>query len=130
VLRVQADCLDEWNARRRRVADWYREMLPRGIECPDAGDPGDQSVYHVFAVRVTGRDAFRTHLAEHGISTAVHYPVPLHLQAALRHLGYVPGDFPVTERLSREVVSLPMHPFVERSHVQYIADVAAGFLRQ
>jgi dTDP-4-amino-4,6-dideoxygalactose transaminase len=129
VLRVQADCLEEWNARRRQVAGWYRETLPPGIKSPDE-DTGDQSVYHVFVVRVPERDAFRAHLAAHAIATAVHYPTPLHLQAALRHLGYSPGDFPVTERLAREVVSLPMHPFIERSQVQYIAEVATGFLRR
>jgi dTDP-4-amino-4,6-dideoxygalactose transaminase len=129
VLRVQADCLEEWNARRRQVAGWYRETLPSGIKSPDE-DTGDQSVYHVFVVRVPERDAFRAHLAAHAIATAVHYPTPSHLQAAFRHLGYSPGDFPVTERLAREVVSLPMHPFIERSQVQYIAEVATGFLRR
>jgi dTDP-4-amino-4,6-dideoxygalactose transaminase len=126
VLRVQADCLEEWNARRRQVAVWYSEMLPATVVCPSE-DPGNECVYHVFVVRVQRRDAFREHLAAHGIATAVHYPVPLHLQPALRHLGYAPGTFPVTERLAGEIVSLPMHPFLEPSHVRYIADVAAAF---
>jgi dTDP-4-amino-4,6-dideoxygalactose transaminase len=127
VLRVQADRLEEWNARRRQAAAWYRELLPPEIVCPDE-DPADRAVYHLFVVRVNGRDAFRAHLAAHGVATAVHYPIPLHLQPAYRHLGHSAGDFPETERLAREIVSLPMHPFLERSHVQYIADVAAGFL--
>ena len=128
VLRVQADCLDEWNERRRQVAAWYREMLPPGIACPD-DDRGNQSVYHLFVVRVEGRDGFRAHLEAHRILSAVHYPVPLPLQAAFRHLGHRPGDFPVAERLARDIVSLPMHPFLERSQVQYIADVGARFLQ-
>ena len=127
MLRVQADRLDEWNTRRRRVAAWYRELLPTGVVCPDE-DREDQSAYHLFVVRVEKRDAFRAHLAAHGVATAVHYPIPLHLQPAFRHLGHGPGDFPVAERLASEVVSLPMHPFLERSHVQYIADVAAECL--
>jgi dTDP-4-amino-4,6-dideoxygalactose transaminase len=127
VLRVQADRLEEWNARRGQVAAWYRELLPSEIVCPDE-DAADRAVYHLFVVRVGDRDAFRAHLAAHGVATAVHYPIPLHLQPAYRHLGHGPGDFPVTERLAREIVSLPMHPFLERSHVQYIADVAAEFL--
>src|SRR6202011_3104655 len=65
VLRVQADCLEEWNARRRQLADWYRELLPATIACPDS-DAEDLAVYHVFVVRVRERDAFRAHLAEHG----------------------------------------------------------------
>jgi dTDP-4-amino-4,6-dideoxygalactose transaminase len=128
VLRVQADCLEEWNERRRQVAAWYREMLSSGIVCPD-DDGGDQSVYHLFVVRVQRRDAFRAHLKAHGVPTAVHYPLPLPLQPAFRHLGHAPGDFPIAERLAGEIVSLPMHPFLERSQVQYIADVGARFLQ-
>jgi len=128
VLRVQADCLDEWNARRRQAAAWYREALPPAI-CPPADEADVEPVYHLFVVRVERRDAFRAHLDSRGIATAVHYPTPLHLQPALAHLGYAPGDFPIAERLCREVVSLPMHPFLERSHVQYIADAVAEFLR-
>jgi dTDP-4-amino-4,6-dideoxygalactose transaminase len=88
------------------------------------------SVYQVFVVRVAARDAFRAHLEAHGVATGVHYPVPLHLQAAFRSLGHSEGDFPVTERLSQEIVSLPMHPFIERAQVQYIADLAAAFLQR
>jgi dTDP-4-amino-4,6-dideoxygalactose transaminase len=128
ILRAQADCLDDWNRRRREVAAWYREMLPSEVVCP-VDDPGAESVYHVFAARVRHRDAFRRYLDAHRIQTAVHYPVPLHLQAAFRDLGYAPGDFPVAERLAREVVSLPMHPFLDRSQVRYIASVAAEFFR-
>jgi dTDP-4-amino-4,6-dideoxygalactose transaminase len=128
VLRVQADHLEEWNRRRRQVAAWYRELLPPGIVSPTE-DPDAEPVYHLFVARVPRRDAFRAHLAERGIATAVHYPIPLHLQPAFRHLGLGAGSFPVAERLSTEVVSLPMHPFLDRAQVQYIADAAAGFLR-
>ena len=128
VLRVQADSLDEWNARRRQVAAWYRELLPSGVNgLPD--DAHSESVYHLFVVRVQRRDAFRAHLAERGIGTAVHYPIPLHLQPAFRYLGLGPGSFPVSERLSAEVVSLPMHPFLDRAEIQYVAAAASEFLR-
>jgi dTDP-4-amino-4,6-dideoxygalactose transaminase len=140
VLSVQASALEAWNARRRQAAAWYREMLPPELGCPE-DDPGNESVYHVFAVRVrdgvpgrTGgdgrtRDDFRRHLEANGIATAVHYPTPLHLQPAFRDLGYRSGDFPVTEALARSVVSLPMHPFLERPQIEYIANVAAGFFQ-
>jgi len=129
VLHVQADALEEWNARRRQVAAWYREMLPPELACPD--DDGDsESVHHVFVVRVARRDAFRAHLDARGVASAVHYPVPVHLQPAFRHLGHRAGDFPVAERLSAEVVSLPMHPFLERAQIQYIADAATEFFRR
>jgi dTDP-4-amino-4,6-dideoxygalactose transaminase len=128
VLRVQADYLETWNQRRRQVAAWYRELLPPGIVSPGE-EIGSEPVYHLFVARVPRRDAFRAHLADRGIATAVHYPIPLHLQPAFRYLGLGTGSFPVAERLSSEVVSLPMHPFLDRSQVQYIADAAAEFLR-
>ena len=103
-------------------------LLPPGVVSPSEAI-GSEPVYHLFVARVTRRDAFRAHLAERGVSTAVHYPIPLHLQPAFRYLGLGPGSFPIAERLSSEVVSLPMHPFLDRSQVQYIADAAAEFLR-
>jgi dTDP-4-amino-4,6-dideoxygalactose transaminase len=127
ILRVQAGMLDEWNARRRQVAAWYRQALPASLVCP-TDDPQDESVYHLFVVRAPKRDEFRAHLLASGIATAIHYPVPIHLQPAYRELGYSVGDFPVTERLTREIVSLPMHPFLRQADVAYVAHAAAEFL--
>ena len=127
VLRVQADMLDDWNARRRQAARWYRDALPTGLWYP-ADDPADEPVYHLFVARVPRRDEFRAHLEANGVATGVHYPVPLHLQPAYRELGYSVGDFPVTERLAHDIVSLPMHPFVRHDQVEHVAAVAADFL--
>jgi dTDP-4-amino-4,6-dideoxygalactose transaminase len=127
VLRVQAERLDEWNARRREVARWYEELLPRGIEYPK-DDPRDESVYHLFVVRVPKRDELRAHLEAQSIATGIHYPIPVHLQPAFRELGYSVGDFPITERLTREIVSLPMHPFLTRADVQDVAAAVSDFL--
>jgi dTDP-4-amino-4,6-dideoxygalactose transaminase len=126
VLRVQADCLDEWNARRREVAAWYRTALPASVHAPDE-DAWAEPVYHLFVVGVPRRDAFRAHLESRAVPTAIHYPLPLHLQPAYRQLGYSRGDFPVTERLAEEIVSLPMHPFLTRADVQQVADAATEF---
>ncbi len=127
VLRVQAEKLDEWNARRRQAAQWYHELLPPGVTYPH-DDPRDESVYHLFVVRVPNRDGLRAHLDAHGVATAIHYPVPVHLQPAYRALGYSVGDFPVTERLTREILSLPMHPFLKHADVQHVAGALAEFL--
>jgi dTDP-4-amino-4,6-dideoxygalactose transaminase len=127
ILRVQADALDEWNARRRQVARWYEQMLPPSLSFPK-DDPQNESVYHVFVVRVPRRDELRAHLESRGIGTAIHYPIPVHLQPAFRELGYSVGAFPVTERLTREIVSLPMHPFLEQADVQSVAAAAAELL--
>ena len=127
VLRVQAERLDEWNARRREAARWYEELLPRGVGYPK-DDPRDESVYHLFVVRLPKRDELRAHLEAQGIATGLHYPIPVHLQPAFRELGYSVGDFPITERLTREIVSLPMHPFLTRADVQDVAAAIADFL--
>ena len=127
VLRVQANRLDEWNACRRQIARWYEELLPRALEYP-RDDPRDESVYHLFVIRVPKRDELRAHLEAQGIATGIHYPIPVHLQPAYRELGYSVGDFPITERLTREIVSLPMHPFLTRADVQDVAAAVAGFL--
>jgi dTDP-4-amino-4,6-dideoxygalactose transaminase len=129
VLRVQADRLDDWNARRRRAAKWYREALPAELT-PAADEVGVESVYHLFAIRIPRRDAFRAHLEARGVPTAIHYPLPLHLQPALRGLGYSAGQFPVSERLAAETLSLPMHPFLREADVEYIADATREFLQQ
>ena len=129
VLRVQANRLEEWNARRRQVADWYREALQTPVVCPEPDLPGCKSVYHLFVVRAPRRDALRSHLGQRGIATAVHYPTPLHLQPAYAQLGYRRGDFPMAERLAGEIVSLPMHPFLSQADVQYVADAVADFYR-
>jgi len=127
ILRVQADVLDEWNQKRRQVATWYEQALPAALSYPK-DDPQNESVYHLFVVRVPRRDGFRAYLDEHGIATAVHYPVPVHLQPAYRELGYSVGDFPVTERLASEIVSLPMHPFLQQADVERVAAAAGEFL--
>jgi dTDP-4-amino-4,6-dideoxygalactose transaminase len=127
ILRVQAEKLDEWNARRRQAATWYDELLPKSaIRLRD--DPQDECAYHLFVVRVPKRDALRAHLDACGIGTGVHYPIPVHLQPAYRELGYSVGNFPVTERLTREIVSLPMHPFLTRADVQHVVGAVSDFL--
>jgi len=127
VLGVQAGHLEAWNDRRRQVAAIYRAQLPPQLVPFE--DPDGQSVYHIFAVRAPRRDEFREHLGARGIESAVHYPLPLHLQPVCRSLGYGPGDFPVAERLAREVVSLPMHPFLTPIEVEYVCAAAAEAFR-
>jgi dTDP-4-amino-4,6-dideoxygalactose transaminase len=73
-----------------------------------------KGVYHLYVVRVNDREALQAHLAEAGIATGIHYPIPLHLQKAYEGLGYKKGDFPVTERIAAEIVSLPMFPQLTR----------------
>ena len=124
-LSVKLRHLAKWNESRRNLAHRYHELFA------DAKDavilPVEASwtkgVYHLYVVRVQDREALQARLAEAGIGTGIHYPIPLHQQKAYQQLGYKTGDFPVTERVAGEIVSLPMFP--QLSHTQQAEVVAA-----
>jgi dTDP-4-amino-4,6-dideoxygalactose transaminase len=131
ILRIKLRKLPEWNARRLAVARHYNDRLKgSGAITPEIPE-GGRHVFHVYAIRVGApkRDALRQYLSERGIGTGVHYPVPIHLQQASSFLGYRQGDFPVTERLANEVVSLPMYPELTDTQVDTVADAVAEFMR-
>jgi len=86
---------------------------------------GVEPVWHLFAVTTPERDRLRTHLEQAGIDTIVHYPIPCHLQPAYAHLGYRPGSFPVSERICREIVSLPFGPHLAASAADRVVDEVA-----
>jgi dTDP-4-amino-4,6-dideoxygalactose transaminase len=123
VLRVKLRRLDEWNARRRQVADWYGQRLADlPVVRPFVLD-GVEHVYHLYVIQTEHRDALRAFLTERGIGTGMHYPVPLPLTGAYSHLGFRKGQFLVTERLAADILSLPM--FAEMSESQ-VDEVAGG----
>ncbi len=125
VLRVKLPLLDGWNARRRYLADAYREHLgPLPVRLPAAA-ADERHVYHLFVIESPQRDAIRGRLTEHGIETGIHYPIPVHLQPALKNLGYASGAFPNAERLARESLSLPIYPEMPLEHVERIARALA-----
>ena len=127
ILRVKLNYLDRWNAVRRRNAALYTKLLkPLGIATPIEA-PYTRHVYHVYAIRVKERDAMRMYLAKQGVATGIHYPLPIHLQPAYRDLGHHRGDFPVSEQLSKEVLSLPMHPFLTEEKIRYVCRVIERF---
>ena len=130
ILRIKLRHLDEWNARRRGIAARYAELLAgSGAVTPEMPATG-RHVFYAYAIRVGGgrRDALRAHLAEQGIGTQIHYPVPIHLQEAAQFLGYRKGDLPVTERLADEVLSLPMYAELADEQVERVATAVRGFL--
>jgi dTDP-4-amino-4,6-dideoxygalactose transaminase len=126
ILRVKLPHLDRWNARRRDLADAYREHLAHLPLRLPAAEAAKRHVYHLFVIQSPQRDELRGRLAGHGVETGIHYPVPLHLQPALKRLGYASGAFPNAERLARESLSLPMYPEMPLGHLERIADVIAG----
>jgi len=101
-------------AERSRLGARYSERLADVVSVP-AVAPGNTHVYAQYTIRTEARDALASHLDENGIPTAVHYPIPLHLQEAFRGLGYGPGDFPEAEKASREVLSLPMSAYLSET---------------
>src|SRR5712692_8603062 len=112
ILGAKLPHLPIWNQKRRETAQHYRNLLApiqRAITLPYE-PPWARSLYHLFVVRALNRDLLREHLSSSGIGTGIHYPVPVHLQNANRDFGHKPGDFPVSERVASEVLSLPMYP--------------------
>jgi dTDP-4-amino-4,6-dideoxygalactose transaminase len=102
-------------AQRQRIAERYRANLDGVVELPPA-----EGVFHLFVVRTPHRDQLKAHLAEQGVGTDIHYPLPVHLQRPYAQYGGGAGSLPVTERLAREVLSLPMYPELSDDSVDYV----------
>ena len=126
-LRVKLPHLDAWNARRREHAAHYGRLLADLPLRLPADAPHSCGVYHLYVARVPERDALRAHLAELGVGTAVHYPVPVHLQPAYAQLGYRPGSLPATERAAGEIVSLPMFPELRAAQIEAVAQAVRSY---
>jgi len=110
VLKVKMKYIEGWTEARRTVAARYDAALAdSGIPTPHAA-PDRRHVYHIYAIRDAQRDALQTYLQNQGVSTGIHYPIPVHLQGAFAELGHKDGDFPHSEAAAREVLSLPMYP--------------------
>jgi dTDP-4-amino-4,6-dideoxygalactose transaminase len=122
VLRVKLRHLHNNNERRRSHAAYYNELLEG---CEDMVTPFAAAyarhVYHVYAIRVQEREKVMRFLDEIGIATGVHYPIPIHLQAAYQSLGYKEGAFPIAERAAAEFVSLPMFPELTRGQIELVS---------
>jgi dTDP-4-amino-4,6-dideoxygalactose transaminase len=134
LLNVKLPHLEGWNARRREHARLYDAAF-RGSRTvvPLALAPGAVHAYHQYTVRIRGgrtRDQVLAALAERQIFAAVHYPTPVHLQEAARPWGYGPGDFPHAEALAREVLCLPIHPFLTRAEVERVAESLLTLARE
>lgn len=122
ILRAKLPYLTEWTMRRRSIAARYRteicNPLVRHLTVPQ----NCESSCHLFPVRVAQRDHFIEWMRSQGVECLIHYPVPIHLQEAYRHLGYGSGDFPRAERLCAEVVSLPLYPELTDDEVAWVID--------
>jgi len=133
VLRVKMKRLDEWTASRRRNAARYREALGQSgapVTLPQEQSYQTRCVYNQFVILGPRRDELKEHLADAGVGTAIYYPIPLHLQQCFAGLGYHEGDFPVSERLAKESLALPIYPELEHSDIHRVSDSIVQFYRQ
>jgi dTDP-4-amino-4,6-dideoxygalactose transaminase len=131
VLRIKLRRLDEWNARRQAIAERYNELLAGGEIITPEIPLGGRHVFYCYAIRVPGgrRDALRAFLTERGIGTQIHYPVPIHMQEAAQFLGYRKGDLPVTEKVSGEVLSLPMYAELTDAQIDRVSSSVMEFMK-
>lgn len=128
ILRVKLNYLEGWLESRRKLAALYRSLLAdTEIQCQDE-PPGYRHVYHLFVIRTKNRDAMQSYLKEHGIGTAIHYPLPVHLQPFYNKDGTAQGRFPVAERICNEILSLPMFPELTEEQVEAVASEIMGML--
>jgi len=126
MLRVKLRVLAARNDRRAAIAAWYSERLAEHVVVPPA-DPHRTHVYHQYVIRTPERDALRRYLAEAGIETGIHYPVPIHRQPAWRERFGEGPSLPRAERAAEEILSLPVHPDLTDAEVEHVAASVAGF---
>ncbi len=119
ILSAQLPYLVQWNKRRREIAKLYTEGLHDLVITP-AESANTSHVYHLYVIQTNDRDGLQKYLAEKGIGTLIHYPVPAHLQRAYSYRGYKTGDLPATEQLVKRILSLPMYPELTDEQVGYV----------
>jgi len=139
VLRVKLPYLDEWSKKRREVADVYREEFTRRHLLQQITLPAESfrnsgltnhHIYHQYVIRSADRGALQSHLSEHGIGSAIYYPLGLHQQKCFAHLNYAEGDLPETEKAARETLALPIFPELKRAQQMLVVDTIEEFFRE
>ncbi len=131
ILQVKFQHLSQWTAKRQAHAASYQNLfhacgLEGRLTVPIVSS-GNSHVYNQFTIRTSQRDELSAYLTQHGIGNRIYYPVPLHLQECYQTLGYHKGDFPVSEQLSQEVLSLPIYPELTPDQLQYVVDTIKAF---
>ena len=131
LLHVKLTHLAKWNAKRREHASEYNRLLTES-SCsiaPPYEPSWSRSAYHLYVVRTEDRPELMNHLKKAGIGTGIHYPIPLHLQKAYASLNYQRGDFPVAEKVTAEIVSLPMYPQLTAEQQGRVVEEIVNFIR-
>lgn len=119
--------LDEWNEQRNKIAGKYLAGIKNPlIILPTVKDYASH-VWHIFAIRVEDRDSFVKYLDNYGIQTIIHYPIPIHLQDSYQELGLNQGDLPICEKISSQVVSIPMYYGLTNEEVDYVIETINNY---
>lgn len=127
ILRLKLRHLDDWNKRRQSLAREYSAALAGLPITLPTEITGRQHVFHLYSIQSDRREALKTYLQEQGISAGLHYPIPLHLLPALQSLGHHEKDFPQSEQLARQTLSLPLYPFMTSDDIAYVAKAVRTF---
>jgi dTDP-4-amino-4,6-dideoxygalactose transaminase len=128
-LKVKLNYIDKWTIQRKELAELYNKELQNidGILLPKI-HPYATHVFHLYVIRVKERDRLQKYLADNGIGTLIHYPVPPHLQEAYAHLGYKKGDFPIAEEIANTSLSLPLWPGMSVDELTFVTNCIKDFL--
>ena len=129
ILLAKLEVFDDEVRKRAEAGSLYNELLRDVVETPAVAH-GNTSVYAQYTIEVEERDAVQKELAARGVPTAVHYPVPLHLQLVFAELGLQEGSFPIAEAAARRVLSLPMHPYLTEGNMRHVAEQVAAVVAQ
>jgi dTDP-4-amino-4,6-dideoxygalactose transaminase len=132
VLGVKLKYLDRWSDARRRNAEHYDRLFAEaGVEevATPAVRPNRRHIFNQYTILCSRRDELMDFLKRRGVGSEIYYPLPLHLQECFAYLGYKSGDLPVTERVSRECLSLPVYPELTEEMRRYVVEMIAEFYR-
>lgn len=129
ILNVKLKHLKDWTEKRRKHASYYDKNLPDIIKTPVEASLA-KHVYYMYEIQAPDREKLREYLKEQGIHTGIHYPIPLHLQPAYKKLGFKEGSFPVTEKLAKNIVSIPMYPELTEKEQDYIINHIEKFYKK
>lgn len=130
VLRVKFKYLDSWTGKRQQNAAIYRNILAGmnvPVVPPSTMPYQTRHVYNQFAIRCEERDGLQAYLKQHGVGSEIYYPLPLHLQTCFAHLGHKAGDFPVSEKLAKESLALPIYSELQPSDIEYVCNLIGSF---
>jgi len=129
ILRVKLTKMLEWNEKRVAHASLYLEELDCNLVRLPKTLPGNNHTWHQFTIQTPRRDELKAYLAEKGVDSMIYYPVPLHFHKPYAEYGNGPGSLPITEKVSKEVLSLPVHQHLQPEQIQYVIEQVHGFFR-